>query len=54
MGLRCKNIFGKMVIYIDDEGMKMEDGGEMDLLYREKEGRTRVNRYRENAGKSKK
>lgn len=38
MGLRCKNIFGKMVIYIDDEGMKMEDGGEMDLLYRE-EGR---------------
>lgn len=31
----------------------MEDGGEMDLLYREKERRTRVNRYRESGRKSK-
>lgn len=43
-----------MGISIDDEGMMMEDGGEMDLLYREKERRTRVNRYRESGRKSKK
>lgn len=38
-----------MGIYIDDEWMMMEEVGEMDSLYREKERRTRVTEERESA-----
>ena len=38
------------MIYIDDEGMMMEDGGEMDLLYREEGERTRETSRQRSAG----